>query len=154
MNSFIPRVCASYALATRHQRRGFSVIETVIACTLIMIVMAGSYLILDTSMNLVRTARDGYTTATISNARLERARMAAYSDLPTMAESNTVIDEYGLPTTLGRLRRTTTVSTNQPLAGCTTVVVTTEAHKPGAASSVYYNARSMTGVFTPLDTPP
>jgi hypothetical protein len=116
--------------------------------------MAGSYLVLDSSMNLVRTARDGYTAATISNARLERARMAAYTDLPTMAESYTIVDDYGLPTTLGRFRRTTAVSTNQPLSGCTKLIVTTEVHKPGAAASVYYNRRTVTGVYTPFDTPP
>lgn len=134
-------------------RRGFSLVETVIACAIILMVLAGSYTILDSSMGLVRTARDGYTATTISNARLERARMIPFTDLPSLVETNTVVDDYGLPSTDGRFRRTTTISTNQPMAGCSQVTVTTDVRKAGKPTQ-FYNSRVMRGVFTPYDMPP
>jgi Tfp pilus assembly protein PilV len=134
-------------------RRGFSLVETVIACTIILLVLAGSYMILDSSMGLVRTARDGYTATTISNARLERARMVPFADIPSLVETNTIVDDYGLPSTDGRFRRTTTISTNQPMAGCSQVTVTTDVRKAGKPTQ-FYNTRVMRGVFTPYDMPP
>ena len=141
-------------LARTSRRSGFTVIETVVACTIVLIAMAGCFLVLDASMNLLRSTRDGYAATTITNARLERARMVAFSDLPGLAENNTIVDEYGLPSTTGRFRRNTTISTNQPAAGCTQVVVTTDVQQPGKADGVSYNARPMTGVFTSYDAAP
>lgn len=159
MNTHTPKRSGACGLPWRRNRSrsGFSVIETVIACTIILIVLAGSYLILDSSMDLTRTARDGYAATTISNARLERARMITYSDLPTLAESNTRVDDYGLPADEGRFRRTTTISTNQPQAGCTLVAVSTDVRKPnkaGQISSDFYNTKTLTCVYTPYDSPP
>jgi type II secretory pathway component PulJ len=154
MNTNCPSAPLLSRTCARRRRAGFSVIETVIACTIILIVLGGCYLILDSSMNLLRSARNSYTTTSITNARMERARMILFEDIPAMAESNTLVDEYGLPTSDGLFRRTTQVLTNQPLARCTTLIVKTEAHKPGAAPTVYGNACTMSGVFTKVDTPP
>ena len=136
------------------RRSGFSLVETVIACTIVLIAMAGCFLILEASMNLIRSTRDAYAATTITNARLERARMLSYSDLPGLAENGTIVDDYGLPSSAGRFRRTTAVSTNQPAGGCTQIAVTTDVQKPGKTAGTFYNARTMTGVFTPYDSPP
>jgi type II secretory pathway pseudopilin PulG len=136
------------------RRSGFTLVETVIACAIVIMVLAGSYLILDASMNLLRTVRDAYAASTITNARLERARLIPVTDLAQLAESETLVDDYGLPTTGGRFRRTTVVSTNQPSFGCTQVVVTTDVKQPKKTPVVYYNRRSMIGVFTLYDQAP
>ncbi|MEI8242745.1 MAG: prepilin-type N-terminal cleavage/methylation domain-containing protein [bacterium] len=154
MRSFTPGSPARRRAAQAKSSSGFTLVETVVACTLIMIAMGGAYLLLDSSMNVIRTARDGYAATTISNARLERARMLPYTDLGGMAEVGAVVDDYGLPTTLGRFYRQTGIYTNQPMAGCTKVVVITAARKPGAAPGIYYAHRTLTGVFTPYDMPP
>lgn len=154
MNDFPSGGRAGPCRVRKARRRGFSVIETMVACTIILMVLAGSYYILSASMRLVRTARDGYAATTISNARLERGKTIPYGDLTGLAEAATVVDDYGLPTTTGRFRRWTTVSVNMPISGCTRVIVTTEVRKPGAVAGIYYNQRTMTGVFTPYDMPP
>jgi len=123
-----------------------------IACTIILIVMAGCYLLLDASMTLARTARDAYASTTITNARLDRAKMVAYSALSGLAENGTLVDDYGLPSSQGRFRRVTTVTTNQPQSGCTQLTVTTDVQQPGQTAGCYYNAHSMTLVLTTYDT--
>ncbi len=149
---FVSRYCRRRR-RTAH-RSGFTLVETVIACTVILIVLAGSYQILDVSMNLIRTVRDGYAATTISNARIERARAIPYGDLLGFVENGTIVDDYGTPSTDGRFRRVTTVAVDQPAAGCTKVAVTTDVHQPGKRAGVYYNARTLTGVFTLYDLPP
>jgi len=110
--------------------------------------MGGCFLVLEASMNLLRATRDGYAATTITNARLERARMLTYTALTGLVETNTLVDDYGLPSSLGRFRRATSIAVNQPVTNCTQITVTTDVQKPGKApGTIYYNAKTMTGVF-------
>lgn len=134
-------------------RNGFTLIETLIACVILLLVLAGSYLVLDASMDLIRSVRDAYAATTISNARLERARTVPLGDLFGLAEVGTIVDDYGLPTTEGRFRRVTMIYTNQPTVGCATVLVTTDVRQPGKPVGTFYNSRTLRAICTTYDMP-
>ena len=108
-------------------------------------------------MRLLKSVSDGYAATTITNARLERARMilsnlTSVNGLTLLSETNTIVDAYGLPSTTGFFRRSTSVATNTPSANCAQLTVTTDVQKPEKADGIYYNARTLTGVFFLFDS--
>jgi prepilin-type N-terminal cleavage/methylation domain-containing protein len=120
----------------RRLRRGMTLVEVVVATFLILMVMAGSYLLIIQSSELSRTARRHYIAISLAKNRLERARNFLYNDLKLMAETDLTVNDNGNPDPDGRFRRTTTVDTNYS-AGLTEVIVVVKIRNPH------------TGLFTP-----
>lgn len=94
------------------KKNGFTLVEVVIALLLVVVVLAGAYLLIVHAARLTRMARDHYIAINIAKNRLERARNFQYSDLYLLQESNMIVDENGAPGENGRFNRSTEVITN------------------------------------------
>lgn len=106
-------------------KNGFTLVEAIISTALLVMVIGGSYVLVDRSQALIYSARDHYVAVNISRARLERTRDFAYDQLLSLAESNIVVNDSGVPTSDGYFRRTTMVTPNyQP--GLTKIEVRTD----------------------------
>jgi hypothetical protein len=108
--------------------KGMSLLEMTFACTIFMVVIISIIPLIDGMVGRFQMARDHYVASSICQARIERARMTPYSDLILFNEpinSPTYLDDFGEVKPDGRFRRITTVSTNSPSAGLTTMTVTT-----------------------------
>lgn len=114
------------------QKQGFTLIEAIVSIVLLVMVIGGSYRIMNQTARMIRASRNHYIAANLSNARIERARTFVYSSLPLLAETNIVITDEGSPDSAGDFRRTTIVipnyqvDTNNPQSGLTMVLVRTE----------------------------
>jgi len=91
------------------RQAGFTLVEVVIAVTLIVVVLAGAYNLIIHAARVSRMARNHYIAVNLAKNHIERARNFRYADLYMMEESNLVMDENGGPANDGRFRRTTTV---------------------------------------------
>lgn len=106
-------------------KEGFTLVEAVISTVLLVLVIGGSYSLVNRSQALIYSARNHYVAINISRARLERARNFAFDQLQTLSESNVVVNDSGVPSSDGYFRRTTLVVTNyQP--GLTQIDVRTD----------------------------
>jgi hypothetical protein len=106
-------------------KNGFTLVEAVISSALLVLVIGGSYTLVNRSQALIYSARNHYVAINISRARLERARDFAYDQLSSLSESNVVVNDSGVPSSDGYFRRTTQVTTNyQP--GLTMIDVRTD----------------------------
>lgn len=106
-------------------RQGFTLVEAVVASALLVLVIGGSYSLITRSQALIYSARNHYVAINIARARLERARNFAFDQLPTLTETNVVVNDSGIPSASGYFRRTTQVITNyQP--GLTYIQVRTD----------------------------
>jgi type II secretory pathway pseudopilin PulG len=106
-------------------RNGFTLVEAVVSTALLVLVIGGSFALVNRSQALIYAARNHYVAINISRARLERARNFAYDQLQGLAESNVVVNDSGSPASDGYFRRTTQVITNyQP--GLTKIDVRTD----------------------------
>jgi hypothetical protein len=94
------------------RRGGFTLVEAVISTMLLLLVIAGAYMLVVRSSALVRSGRNHYLAINIAKARIERARNFQYGDLPLLTETNVVVDDNGVPVSSGDFRRTTEVNTN------------------------------------------
>jgi len=92
------------------KRRGFTLVEVLVATTLVVTVLAGVYMVVVHALRLTRMARDHYVATNIAKNRLERARNFQYNDLYLLAEGNVTVNENGLPDNAGRYRRTTVIN--------------------------------------------
>ncbi|MDX9862689.1 MAG: hypothetical protein RBS99_17415 [Rhodospirillales bacterium] len=94
---------------------------------LLIAVMAAALPFADQLISRFQMARDHYVATTICQGRIERARAVPYSDLPLLAEDKQLVDDFGAPASPGgRFRRTTTVLSDDPDTGLTTLLVDTE----------------------------
>lgn len=146
------RSTRSCVARVRRHRQGFTLAETIVAVLIVALVMAGLYQSVIASMKLLETTRNHYVASSITDARLERARTTRYADLALLAENNTLVDQYGLPTSTGTFRRTTAIATNGQPAGCTLVTVTTEVQNRQTGS--YDMSSSMNTIMSDYDLPP
>ncbi|MDD5704282.1 MAG: prepilin-type N-terminal cleavage/methylation domain-containing protein [Kiritimatiellae bacterium] len=113
-------------LATRKNRRraGVSVLEVLISIVLLVLILAGAYMMVSQCAQLLLTGRDHYVATTLCLARIERARNVDYNLLIMLNEKTPVIvDQDGNISPDGRFRRKTDVSANWPANGLTMVVV-------------------------------
>lgn len=108
-------------------KSGFSMVELLVATGIFALILACAFPLVDQMMCRFQMSRDHYVAATLSQARIERARSAPYSDLRLYAETAALVDDYGnLSSPNGRFRRTTSVTTNSPSAGLTLMTVRTD----------------------------
>lgn len=119
-----------------------TITEVVVATFLILGVLTSSYLLINKSSELSRSARRHYIAISLAKNRLERARNFHYDDLKLMAETDLTVDDNGNPDPKGWFRRTTSVDTNYAAAhgmssALTEVIVTVKIRNPH------------TGLFTP-----
>jgi len=106
-------------------RKGFTVLEMMVATTLLAMVMACVFPLVNQMMGRIQMARDHHVAASISQARIERARSVAYKDLILFQEKGTLVDDYGNLITDGRFERTTEVVPDSPIEGMTQMTVST-----------------------------
>lgn len=108
--------------------KGMTLIEITVAGAIFMLVILSVFPLIDGMVSRFQMARDHYVATSICQSRIERARMTPFSDLKLFEEpsnSPTYLDDFGEVKPGGRFRRMTTVSTNSPAAGLTTMTVTT-----------------------------
>jgi prepilin-type N-terminal cleavage/methylation domain-containing protein len=104
---------------------GFTLVESVVACAILALVIAGSYRLVNMSSALMRSGRNHYIAVNIAKSRAERARNFAYGDLSLLMETNVVVDGNGTPVSAGDFRRSTIIDTNYQ-AGITLLTVNVE----------------------------
>jgi prepilin-type N-terminal cleavage/methylation domain-containing protein len=105
---------------------GMTLLELLIAMALLSLIMSAALPLANQMMSRFQMARDHYVAATLCQARIERARAVPYSDLRLLAETGSLVDDFGnLSDPNGRFKRTTTVVTNTP-AGMTTMSMRTQ----------------------------
>ena len=112
--------------ATHKRRSGITLVETVIALTLLALVLSGSYKIVVLSSSMNRSVRDHYVAVTLARSRIERAKNFAFVDLATLEEDRVVVDYNGTPNTQGHYRRTTVVQQDASSPLVSDVEVTVE----------------------------
>jgi type II secretory pathway pseudopilin PulG len=102
-------------------------LELLVAIGIMAVVFVGAFPLVDQMISRFQMARDHYVAASISQARIERARSIPYVDLPLYVETESQVDDYGAASSPnGRFQRTTSVITNSPIAGMTQMTVTTK----------------------------
>jgi len=106
-------------------RKGFTVLEMMIATTLFATVLACVFPLVDQMMGRIQMARDHHVAASISQARIERARSVDHKDLFLFSEKGTLVDDYGNLVPDGRFERTTEVIPDSPVEGMTHMKVST-----------------------------
>ena len=93
-------------------KKGMTLVEVIVACTIFMIFCAGFYAVLISSLRTHKMAGDHFRATIIARSRIQRALSFDYGSLHLMAENKVAIDEEGNPLQSGRYRRSTTVNTN------------------------------------------
>ena len=111
----------------RSRQRGMSVLEMMIAMSLLVLIMGAAFPLVDQMISRFQMARDHYVAATLCQARIERARGVPYADIKLLREDGALLDDFGNSTSPGgRFRRTTTVVEDSPVAGMTSMTVKTQ----------------------------
>jgi len=104
-----------------------SLLELLIAMSIMALVLTSAFPLVDQMMARFQMARDHYVASTICQARIERARSVPYTDLPLYSETASLVDDFGNASSPnGRFQRTTSVVTNSPVAGMTTMTIQTK----------------------------
>lgn len=102
------------AISRRHirhsNRRGVSIIESVIAMGVLGLTIGGACRLTLASNQASDIARMHYQAANIARNRLERGRALGFSQLAECAESRVRVDCFGAPDKRGRFRRSTEVN--------------------------------------------
>jgi hypothetical protein len=113
---------------THHNTRGMSLLGVTFASVIFMVVIAAVFPLIDGMLERFQMARDHYVATSICQSRIERARMAPYSDITLFSESTdnpSYLDDLGIINPNGRFKRITTVSTNSPSPGLCTMKTAT-----------------------------
>lgn len=105
------------------QRRGFTLVEVMVALVLVLGALGGAYSLIVHAARVSRMARDHYVAVNLAKNHIERARNYRYADLYLLAEDNLVMNENGGPDNRGRFRRTTVVDDDHS-PGMTEITVT------------------------------
>jgi type II secretory pathway pseudopilin PulG len=111
-----------------HPKKGMTLMEMMVSITILMLVILCVFPLIDGMVGRFQMARDHYVATSLSQSRIERARMASYGDLNLFVESATqptYLNDLGEIEPGGRFKRTTLITTNSPSAGLTTMQVST-----------------------------
>lgn len=92
-------------------RGGFTVVEVVLAISLLAVAMAGVYRVLESAFRLRRAAHHHYLAVVIANNRIERAKSVDFNMLPLLGEDRVPVNDQGVPEPDGPFHRTTEVAT-------------------------------------------
>jgi prepilin-type N-terminal cleavage/methylation domain-containing protein len=92
-------------------RAGMTLVESLIAITLLAIFMTGTCKLLVSHRKLLDMARDRYTAANIAKDRLELVRTLDFDQIPELNETAIQVDNSGVPSVQGHFQRATTIST-------------------------------------------
>ena len=128
-------------------KRGFTLVEAVVSSVLLVLVIGGSYSLVTRSQSLIYAARNHYVAINISRARLERSRDFAYDQLFTLAETNVVVTDSGVPSSVGYFRRTTSVTPGYQ-SGLTKIEVRTDIWDSRTRQFTTNNYESVASLFT------
>ena len=96
----------------RTRRRGMTLVEVLVALTVLAAVMVGTYRLIVVLARLRQSAHNHYTAVVIANNRIERARNTIFADLPLLAEERVPVAASGAPSADGPFFRTTRIQTN------------------------------------------
>ena len=105
-----------------------SILEMTFASAIFMMVIVSVIPLIDGMVGRFQMARDHYVATSICQSRIERARMTPFNDLRLFTEATnnpSYLNDVGEVDPNGRFKRITTVSTNTPAAGLTTMTVAT-----------------------------
>lgn len=91
-------------------RSGATLVEALIAVALFAGFITGACKLIVAQRMLADTARAHYTAANIAKNRMELVRSFDFDQISSMSEDAVVIDEKGIPRTLGNFSRTTAVT--------------------------------------------
>ena len=91
-------------------RAGVTIVETLIAVSLLALVVAGAAKLITSTDGLADIARDKATAAQILKNRYERMTMTDYSDIKLWAQEEQVVGENGLPDPEGRFSISTEIT--------------------------------------------
>jgi type II secretory pathway pseudopilin PulG len=108
--------------------RGMSLLEMTFASVIFMVIIVSIFPLIDGMLGRFQMARDHYIAASICQSRIERARMAPFSDLTLFNETTnnpSYLDDFGIVNPDGRFKRITIVSTNSPSNGLCTMTTAT-----------------------------
>ena len=107
--------------------RGMTVVELMVALSLLVMVLAAAFPMVDQMISRFQMARDHYVAASLCQGRSVRARGVPYSNLSLFGENNTRVDDFGnVSAPGGRFQRTTTVVVDSPVTNMTTMTVRTD----------------------------
>lgn len=115
-------------MKTARRKKGMTLLEVMVSFAILMVVIMSVFPLIDRMVGQFQTARDHYIATSLGQSRIERARMAPFSDLMLFSEppnNPTYLNDLGAIDPGGRFRRITILSTNSPSAGLTTMTVTT-----------------------------
>ncbi len=93
-------------------RAGMTLVEVVVAMGLLGIGLAGGYYAVTGAMQARKHAHDYYVGTLIANNQIERAKNLPLSQVSSLAEDHTAVDELGTAAGTLRFRRTTALTTN------------------------------------------
>ena len=105
-----------------------TIVEVMVASTILALVMASTFPLVDHLLARIHMSRDHYVAASICQARIERARSISkdsYATLASLNEEGSLVDDFGnLAVPNGRFKRTTEIQVDTPTEGITQITVT------------------------------
>jgi prepilin-type N-terminal cleavage/methylation domain-containing protein len=98
----------------KRARSGMTMVETLVALTLLAVFTSGACKLLLTHRKVSDMARAHYTAINIAKNRMELVRTFDYGQVNNFLETDVIVDTSGVPDTEGNYRRTTAVN---PVSG-------------------------------------
>jgi Tfp pilus assembly protein PilV len=127
--------------------RGTTLLEVMASVMLFMIGIAAILSVILQSMSMAKRGEYAYTAYNMAKSRLETLKSMSFADLSSAAETDTRLDNDGVPDVDGDFRRSTAVTTSYTgdsnLASATVTVYYTfrgdESPSPMEMTTVIYN---------------
>jgi len=91
-------------------RSGFTLVEVLVAMTLLGIGLAGAYYAISAAMQMRKFSHDQYIGTLIANNRIEFAKNQPFTQLVNLGETGKRVNEYGVDDDDGRFMRSTAIS--------------------------------------------
>jgi prepilin-type N-terminal cleavage/methylation domain-containing protein len=129
-----------------NNNKGLTLVETMIAILLFGVALVGMLDVCAQSILMGKRSALSYAAYNMAKNRLETLRTQSFGSLNTAAETDTILDDNGVPDTNGNFKRNTTVTTSyNGDSQLTEVTVTVDykiknvyAGKPASLSTVIF----------------